>query len=471
MSGAVGFLILLPLALPLGAAGLVGYGLVKGIQKLMEPGRARPAQADNSQRIAAVRQRVRDEIGQELSAIEQRQGESERIAQTLKGALGDAESRMQEGLRSQQEAFARKLQDQRGEYVGLLQDQERSLSEKLQREQGEREKAFASLQGQIDTIMADATRREDIAHTFLSDVEAVVKDIDLIPHHRFAPGEMDKVRRQLTEARQSLLAGMPEAALSRAQTAYHDAVNIRWLVAEKEQEFLSLRAALLQESGELLEEIQTNRTQIVDFGDDGEKSEFELDVDHWSKGEIQAIVTEVQAIQARLAQEKMTITIDALRGLLSESTLLRPKIAEAVLHARENLVASQARANIAELAANSLSAQGFDPVDAAYEGEDERNAYTVKLRNIAGGEVVAVISPVEGEPGKSSILVNNYDETFMDEATIQQRAREVIEALQSEGVQVTKPQCHGNAKPEYRDIDSVRQRKVSQSKVSVRAGK
>ncbi|MEZ4524904.1 MAG: hypothetical protein R2941_03175 [Desulfobacterales bacterium] len=69
---------------------------------------------------------------------------------------------------------------------------------------------------------------------------------------------------------------------------------------------------------------------------------------------------------------------------------------EIVEHARQNILASQLRSNIAELAAGAFQREGFAVEDAAYEGNDERNAYVVKMKNRAGSEVVTVISPVQG---------------------------------------------------------------------------
>ncbi|NQU79070.1 hypothetical protein HQ545_04850 [Candidatus Woesearchaeota archaeon] len=91
-----------------------------------------------------------------------------------------------------------------------------------------------------------------------------------------------------------------------------------------------------------------------------------------------------------------------------------------------------------------------------------RNAYIAKVKNIPGSEVVTVISPVEGEFGKNSVSTHSYDETFVDEGTLQQRADEIVGALNEAGLQAEAPECMGGAKPEYRDIAAVRQREPSE---------
>jgi hypothetical protein len=478
MSGEIGVVVALPIliggaavAVGVGAVGLVGYGVFKGIQKLMEPDRMRPLEtpADLRSRIDVIRDQAARDLQKRIAPIEERQLQQERNIQELRSEVGRVELEMQRQLRTQQDAFFDRLREQRGEYLTLIREQDQRMAERVQTERRDRQKAIDGLQTQVNTILTDAQQKQDMAQSFVVDLLKVVDGASLLPHRRFAPGEIEKVVRQVNDARRNLDAGMADAALSTAQQAYWNAVDLRSLVLRKEQEYLLLYQAALEVGQSLLAKCQGNRKYIIDLTEEGEeREEYELDVDHWSCGELQGLEGQVEALFTRLQRESETLCIEEVRTILEQITSLEDKVPQAVDHARQNLIASQIRVNLAEMALDALQPQGFDLVDASYEGNDERDAYVVKVRNIAGGEVVAVISPVEGEFGKNSIKIHSYDETFVDEATIQQRTQEIVSVLQEAGIQTSAPQCLGPAHPEYQDIDKVRTRLVTKSGQEVR---
>ncbi|MEE4359373.1 MAG: hypothetical protein V2I97_23075 [Desulfococcaceae bacterium] len=69
------------------------------------------------------------------------------------------------------------------------------------------------MQNQINVIVADADRKQAAASVFVSDLSKIMQETANLPHDRFAPGQMDAVRRHAEDANRSLNAGMPEACL------------------------------------------------------------------------------------------------------------------------------------------------------------------------------------------------------------------------------------------------------------------
>lgn len=326
----------------------------------------------------------------------------------------------------------------------------------------DQKKAAKGMKSQIDSLVAEAKRKQSTAGAFFNELAKIVGETGKLPHHRFVPGKLDSLRRHVEDARRNMKDGMPEAALSTGQRAYWDIADLRVLVMQKEKEFMILHQTALKEARSLLEEARANRKYQLELGDGEEKDELELEVDYWSRGELSDYEEEIEALKKELINGENTLTIEEVKDILAKIEPLKPRIVEIVEHARQNILASQLRSNVAELAVEALRGQGFEVEDATYEGDDMRNSYIAKVKNIAGSEVVTVISPVEGEFGKNSVSIHSYDETFVDETTLQQRSGEIVGALNEAGLQAEAPECMGDAKPEYRDIAAVRQRKPSE---------
>jgi hypothetical protein len=122
---------------------------------------------------------------------------------------------------------------------------------------------------------------------------------------------------------------------------------------------------------------------------------------------------------------------------------------------------------MADIVVSSLSDLGYtlvDPqTDAIYEGDDQRKAYVVKVKNLAGDEVVTVISP-EKEFGTNSISINAFSDILVDETAAQQNAKAVFESLEASGIKgLGEFECKSKAKSEYRNLKEIKQRGIPQS--------
>ncbi len=444
--------------------------------------RLRTLDRDLPERLEAVRQQAEREMRNRMAPIEARQRQHENMVKGLKSELGGLEKETQQRLQHQHNEFVGQLKKQqkethqrlerertevmgrltkqRNEYLNLFEVQDRKFTSEIEEERRHRKRALDDLQGQINSITDDAVRKENISRSFILDLTKIMHETDKLPHERFAPGRLNAIQRYVDDAERNLNSGHADAALSTAQSAYWDVADLRVEVFQKEQEFMLIYQAALQEARSLLEEARSNRKYQLEVGEGGERNAFELEVDHWTNGELSALEQELKSIEDQLIQGEPILTTEHVKETLSRIEALKPRTPEIVEHAKQNILASQLRFNIGELAAEALRGQGFAVEDAVYAGEDERNAYIVKVKNVAGSEVVTIISPVENAFGKNTISINSYDETYIDDVTLQQRAREVVGLLQKEGLQVGTPECAGGAKPEYRDIAAIRRQQT-----------
>ena len=337
----------------------------------------------------------------------------------------------------------------------MIDEQGRQITNLVEEERRHRVKAVNNLQQQIKQITADATRKQKIATSFVADLTKILNETSKLPHERFAPGQLDLVQRPIRDARSSVDAGIPEAALSTAQDAYWQLADLRSLVLQKEAEFMMLHQAALEEVRTILEEARAHRHCEVnpEGAEAGDSLEFE--VDYWTCGELTAFEKDFQEIERKLVSKEKFLSTEDLKKMLISMEEAEPKLIKIMKKARDGVIASHLRRNTAGMVVDALAPQGFDVEAGLYEGNDQRNAYVAKVKNRPGTEIITVISPVPDNSGRCRVSIHSYDETYVSEETLRDRAREVASLLEKEGLQVVPPKCMGDADQSYRDLATV----------------
>jgi hypothetical protein len=477
------------------------------LQRLREQeSRLRSVQRDLPERLNAVRQEAQREFQQRLAPLEQRARQQEQESQRLRSSLKDLEQNTQKRLKQQREEFQSAVRDaeyrqqqalqretqrlesamkqgfeqqrseylritqqQRQEYTQLISQQDQKFTRLVAEERQARERGQQILQQQIDLVVSnlgqERERKAKLAGDLLADVEAIWSQIDRdYQHARFAPGKLADLRRGLEMARSNLQAGVTEAAIATTQQTYLDLADLRLELEQKEQEWLLLYNAAWEDLRSLIAEVQANRQCEVEVGSEGEAETFKLEVDYWAKGRLSEYEQQLDALKSQLKAGESTLTTEQVKELCDKIVGLQPVLGEIVEQAKLTILSSQLRVEIADRVVSVLSDLGYSlenpKSDSVYEGDDQRNAYVVKVKNIAGDEVVTVISP-EQEFGANSVSINTFSQTFVDETATQQNARAIFEALEEEGVQAKgQMECREQAKTEYQDMNAVKQRPI-----------
>ena len=436
------------------------------------------SQSDYSNRIEEVRLQAEREYQQQLRPLEKRQQQFESSLNNLSSNIGQVEREMvqrdgltqkrlqQQGndftkqLRQQRNDNQCQLQHQRQEYRRLIEEQDQHITNLVEEEYQHRLKAVDNLQQQIKQITADASRKQEIATSFVADLTKILNETSKLPHERFAPGQLDLVQRHIRDAGSNVNAGIPEAALSTAQEAYWKLADLRSLVLQKEAEFMMLHQAALEEVRTILEEARLHRHCKVnpEGAEVGDSLEFE--VDYWTCGELKAFEKGFQEIERKLVSQEKSLSTENLKEIIISMEDAKAKLIQIIKKARDGVIASQLRQNTAEMVVNTLAPQGFDVDAGLYEGNDQRNAYVAKVRNRAGTEIVTVISPVPDNSGRCRVSIHSYDETYVSDETLRDRAREVASLLEKKGLKVDSPKCMGAADQSYRDLSAVAARQT-----------
>jgi hypothetical protein len=107
-------------------------------------------------------------------------------------------------------------------------------------------------------------------------------------------------------------------------------------------------------------------------------------------------------------------------------------VEDAVFHARLAILNSQLRINIADLVIEALQKQGYVLQQAEYAGSDQRMAYSAKVRNLEGNEIVIQVYPSD-LVGKNELHLVSLDRENRTEHELRQRSLEVTRSLGQHG--------------------------------------
>ena len=387
--------------------------------------RLRSVQNDLPERLNAVREQARQEFQQRLAPLENRARQQEQETQKLKSGLKDLEkqtqkrlqrqreefqtavkesesrqkqalqretnrleSAMAQGFESQRREYLQITQQQRQEYIQLLEHQDTKFTQLIDEERQARQEQIKQV---VANIQEERERKAQLATDMLADVETVWEQINRdYQHERFAPGKLADLRRGLEMARSNIQSGVNEAAIANAQQTYLDLADLRLELEQKEQEWQLLYNSAWEDLRSLIAEVQANRECEIEVGKDSETEKFKFEVDYWVDGRLSKYEEQLAELESRLKAGELTLSTEQVIQLGAEITALQPTLGEIVEQAKLAILGSQLRAEIADRVVEVLDSLGYTLVnsdDAVYEGDDERNAYVVKVKNIAGDEV------------------------------------------------------------------------------------
>jgi len=426
--------------------------------------RLRSLQQDLPERLNAVRQQARREFQERLAPLEGRTQRQEReIAQ------------MRTGIKNLERETNRRFQDQRQEYLGLFEKQDRKFTALINEEQKARKEGQKILQKQIDAVVqnlaSERQQKQELARDLLADIETVWQQVDRdYRHERFAPGKWADLRRDVDMVAGNIEAGISEAAIATSQQTYLKLADLRLELEQKEQEWLLYYQAALTDLRSLITEVRSHRECEVEVGEGSDVETFKCEVDYWTNGRLSEYENQLTQLETELLEGEATLSTEQLQNIGEKINQLQPILGEIVEQAKLSILGSQMRAEIGDRVVEALESMGYSLVDDTYEGEDERNAFVVKVKNVAGDEVVTVVSP-ESEFGANSVSINAFSPTLIDETATRQNAEAIFNLLNEAGVQgVGEMECKEGAKGEYRDLEEVKKMRSvqsSQSKPSV----
>lgn len=321
---------------------------------------------------------------------------------------------------------------------GFIESSQRILEEQAVFNQ---ELAAQSAQNAALLQNALAHRNEEIgarraaARSWIRDAYNLGKHIvDTYDFRKFAPGRVEELEQKLWQAQDNLANNLPEAAVVLAQECFREFTALRARLELETTRFSALRNL----AGNILAELHEmgnacRRVPAITL--DGKELDIDLDVDVWSGYRLSRWMEMVEAYQRQVEQGGEALDTAALRNLIQVSAPeLKSKFQNIIFQARMAVLNSQLRINIADIVIRALTTQGFDLAEAHYLDDDQSQAYTARVVNAEGAEVVIQVEPVTGSGLKSKLSLENHDSVERTQNELKRRAEEIRKTLSAFGL-------------------------------------
>ena len=378
------------------------------------------------------------------ACVEVRRGEEkEEEANTAENAAEYVEREEEEWeTREQEQAWEREQQQQKEP------EREWAWRGEIGKVKAEIGAEMKAIEERVRGIGDGEERKAERAAEWLAAVREKQKEME----GEWGAEEEESLGEAVEGAEEELAAGFNEAAVSELKGVYGrlEELEERWQEREAQREEVEERLE------ELADKVAANRV-VIAVGLEGEELEEKVDVDYWSVRKHSRLTERV--VRLREALRGRETSWERLREL-EESTIpeLEQELKEVVKRARQAVLRSQIRENIAEVVVEAMGEQGYELAGWGYERGDQRRDYGVRLESERGDEVEVVVEARgEGirEHGMELKLGEREERTGHER---EMRAAEVRRALKRRGLAVGEMEVVGERERDRRGAERVEKR-------------
>jgi hypothetical protein len=365
-------------------------------------------------------------------------------------------------LREQSAEYTRRLQEQDAAFNHSIADVNRrmenqkiALNNLINEVRQRAENNRRELQSSIDSINAKIEAKEKnsrkLAIFWVDQARAYFGDISQYRHDLFTPGELEKLRSTLDLV---ISSKVDEAIIGPAILVFRDAVDLKEKVVNAEMEWACYNTRFQQALANTKSNLDYHKTMQFTFATEDGDETVDANINYWTEGALDSIGASLAQIEQRAAQtdglstQELIEMTETLNHINTQMELEEGR-------AKEALISSQFRAEMADKLARVLIDRGWtcQEGDCVYEGGEYNEKVHVKLSDIKGNEIVAVISPDEN-------LANNVEINFFnkdnDEGFRQTQLVSILESLKDDGLNVGEPVCRKGFETQISNNDAIR---------------
>jgi hypothetical protein len=382
-------------------------------------------------------QKENEVINAMVQAFDKRQNEFESYIDALNNEIVQIEKETAQALEQQQNNLSVQLASLKENSILVVNEYIQSLSEKvdscLRRHQNE----LSEFRQNLEMLSGNMADKNDLAESWLTSANTLRSFIEThYDHASWLPGQFEQIDLQLQQASGNLAAGMPEAALVLAQQAYMAGSQARIEMERLISQWQILFQVALQAVEDLYHDISANN-YIPALDINGSQLPILIDLDHWSVHRYTNMLRSVKSYLSRLRTASHRITSTELKDLIQNIVpRFRQDFDEIIYEARLDVIYSQIRINIADIAIQALGRQGFVIQEHGYTENDMRKPYFISLLNIEGSRVTILVNPMKDTKAANDLVINSFDTSTRTESELRSRSREIVKSLAQFGLQV-----------------------------------
>lgn len=355
--------------------------------------------------MQATRQVVKDQariqaLDRQLAQARQCMQEQQRATQARQQAFEQTVDRLSQEVQQSARTFQRRLQEQQHAFEQSVAALDQRLTEqraeylKLLNEQAD------YMQQQFERIEQRERTAEQAARQWLADADTIMAYIAAHQkHQQFAPGELEALHTEYRSSAANIQQGHYQAAIATAQVLYRRALHLQAEIEFRQLEWNTYHAELHKNARTLLAEMEVQTTAQWVLDTEAGSQSVEAEIDYWSDGSLTRLMQQMQQELTTLETQAETLTLDDLKQRLAAHADTRAELERLIAGAKERLIASQLRVNIAQDILGELEQSGWEVVESTWQGAEAdgargwKNSYHVKLRDLGHNEMVTVILP------------------------------------------------------------------------------
>ncbi len=281
------------------------------------------------------------------------------------------------------------------------------------------------------TLLEMAREYERMTQMLLEEIQENYR-VELLCPGRLKPvtDASDSARREIQDA-----SNIPEnsaTARREARSALEEAYRLYQDAVSAEQRWQLRLEATRQMIGAATAQLEASRRFALP-----EEPDAAVDVDCWSAGDLSAIESRLESLEEQLERPE-ELAFSDLDGIQSAGLQISREIDDTSMFAVEAFYASQDRGEIAQDIADQLGEMGLSVMDHSYQGNDQRSAHRLHLRNpVTRFEIVITQTPVVQENGS---IGNQLESDIIEYGSLNEEhgdeiARDLLSSLSGLGLE------------------------------------
>jgi len=320
---------------------------------------------------------------------------------------------------------------------GMLEQQAKLIQAVLDESMIAQQDQFRRMRNSIARSRRDENYKQHLALQAFETACTMINSVDATyDHNRYLPGVIPQIYQDLEIAHQNLENGFFEAVLLASQQAYQRCSAAR---LEIENILLQKQLAMAATTAQAEEfSAQLNYARQVHAVDlDGNPLDETMDVEYWSWGAWRDMVKECQRYINLLKRSQDELELEQIAQIRQQLESQEHQLPQLISQARQNILSSQVRYNLAECIVQALQEQGFFLVESQYQGQDQRQPYQTVLKDYAGSEIIVQLAPQPDCPILHTIDLISEDAGIRTQHELRQRASALKNALQAYGLDIS----------------------------------
>ena len=317
-----------------------------------------------------------------------------------------------------------------------MQKMERDFQDNLRR----LDKKIDRVDFKVDSLARDIQVREsnkqNQAQEWLKNAKDILAIVDTYNHRKFLPNEYDKLVQKLTLSEVNFTNGVFESSIANSQIIWQEAMELRVKLEELENEWNEYLKAAINSNSKLLATCDAQEIVKLAFDMEDGVQELDVEIDFWCNGELTQLKNEAIKNENEL-KNSANITVADFKEMIKKSSELESQVVALTQKAKDAIILSQLRSDMAEDIIQALDNGGFSLKESCFMEDDQRKSIHLKMENISGDEIVTIITPKENRENQLDIhFFGNSNENFK-----QTQLKNIFDRLKKANIECTAPQC------------------------------